>query len=213
MSSRQFPLSSQAFKSTFKMSSEITKRPTPLYQFDAPPLLSALGTWKPRPSPAPKPFSKVTANPLKIRIVTYNVWFDAGFKDQRTRALLDAVAKEEPDICCFQEVTTGFEQALRQHAFWRKNFVMTSLGDQAQLTRSWYGTLIMVKKSLLEKGGLDISVCFVDFPGSTTGRLLTMLELGPQGKAPSVSRLSLSTFFVVSAHLDHTPASRWMYSL
>jgi len=184
------------------MVTKVQKISTPLYHYKAPLSISSMGSWKEKtPPPHHESHQKNgITGPLNLRILTYNVWFDAHFKNQRTKALLEAAAKEDPDVCCFQEVTSGFEGALRQHPFWKKTYTMTSLGDQTKLTKSWYGTMIMVKKAWLEKGGFDVSACFVDFPGSTTGRMLTMLE---------VSRGGLSrTLRLGTVHLDYTPELR-----
>lgn len=111
-----------------------------------------------------------------IRVLTWNVWFEAMFQVERALALLECVKANKPDVCCFQEVTNKFEEALHADKDICRDWIMTSFDDQSKkLTKSWYGTMIMVRKKLLE--GYDANPSYVPFLGSTTGRCLTVLEL------------------------------------
>jgi len=49
----------------------------------------------------------------ELRVVTWNVWFDAMCAAERQLALMREVLAVAPDVACFQEVVPAFLQALR----------------------------------------------------------------------------------------------------
>lgn len=132
--------------------------------------------------------------PTKLRVATWNIWFDAMLKSHRDRYLLHLLQLEDPDVICLQEVTQSFEEALRANTFARDNWAISSLEDQQQATKSHYGTVIIVHKRL----GTNIKAVMSLFPGSNTGRSLLYVEL----KTPT------KTVRVGTVHLDYTPEQR-----
>src|ERR1700722_19491104 len=100
----------------------------------------------------------------QLRVLTFNIWFEAIFKEQRTREVIRLIQELNPDVCCFQEDTPMFEDILRRDPHWRK---------------SW--TMIVVKKPLImAEGRYSANAFFAGLPGTTTGRCLPVLELSPR---------------------------------
>jgi len=130
----------------------------------------------------------------QLRVLTFNIWFEAIFKEQRTREVIRLIQELNPDVCCFQEVTPMFEDILRRDPHWRKSWAMTGLADQLAFTRSMYGTMIVVKKALISaEGRFSANAFFVGLPGTTTGRCLTVLELSPRiVQGPAVRSLRIN---------------------
>ncbi|KAG8904505.1 hypothetical protein FRB99_001638 [Tulasnella sp. 403] len=89
-----------------------------------------------------------------LRLLTFNIWFDAFFKAERALAVIRIIEELEPDVCCFQEVTPQFEEALRTSKHFQRYWALTGLDDQLQLTGFGYGTLIAVKRDLFDTTGV-----------------------------------------------------------
>ncbi|KDQ11503.1 hypothetical protein BOTBODRAFT_177331 [Botryobasidium botryosum FD-172 SS1] len=200
------------------MEDQIQRIPTPLYHYDRPLLSFRPGAWQEHPGPTPSVSSSASASKrdketgsgvnTPLRVLTWNIWFDTRYKAERTHAFIRAVRAADPDVCCLQETTTAFEAILRADAYWRATWVMTALADQTDFTKSHYGTMICVKKSLMKGGrgkgrGFSAQSYIVAFPGTQTGRCLTVLELSPGSKLPNTPPILIGT-----VHLDYTPQLR-----
>ena len=119
--------------------------------------------------------------PIVLRILTWNIWFETSLKQQRTSGLIATIKSLDPlpDICCFQECTAGFESQLQQDGWWRNTWAMTKCADQFAVTGFSYGTMLFVKKELTEKMKFSAKAWFEPFEVSQTGRGLLFLELTP----------------------------------
>ena len=118
-------------------------------------------------------------NRIALRILTWNIWFENLFKRQRTSALITTIKSLNPlpDVCCFQECTSGFESLLQHDDWWRKTWVMTKCDDQFAVTGFTYGTMMFVRRELVGNMGFKARAWFEPFEVSRTGRGLLVLEL------------------------------------
>jgi len=116
-----------------------------------------------------------------LRILTWNVWFEILLKQQRTSALIATIKSLTPlpDVCCFQECTSGFEQQLEGDDWWRKTWAMTKCADQFAVTGFHYATMVFVRRELLGKMEFKAKTWFEPFGISQTGRGLLVVELTP----------------------------------
>lgn len=79
------------------------------------------GRWEPAlPSKGP-----TTIESLKV--VSYNVWFDAYELTKRRRALLDLLEEEDADVVVLAEVTKEFLDGLLAHPFVREQYTVSTL--------------------------------------------------------------------------------------
>ena len=126
------------------------------------------------------------ATSRSLRILTFNIWFDSSFQQERMNEVLNILEKEDPDVICIQEATRSFEEYIISNKFARKHWLLTSLREQQMLTDSWYGTMMAVKKSFLEEGWMP-QTYFLAFPGTECGRGLQLLEMQLPGEEGPVS--------------------------
>jgi hypothetical protein len=134
-----------------------------------------------------EPQSEGTADPISLRILTWNIWFENLLKQQRTSGLIATVKSLNPlpDVCCFQECTAGFELQLQEDDWWRKTWAMTRCADQFAVTGFHYGTMLFVRRELVGKQKFKAKARFEPFEASPTGRGLLVLELtSPKSKHP-----------------------------
>ena len=126
-------------------------------------------------------------NPVALRILTWNIWFENVLKQQRTSALIATIKSLDPlpDVCCFQECTAGFEEQLHQDDWWRETWAMTKCADQFSVTGITYGTMAFVRRGLVRKMEFEAKAWFEPFEASQNGRGLLVLELtSPRSKHP-----------------------------
>ena len=127
------------------------------------------------------PQSEESPGPTLLRILSWNIWFERLFKEERTSALIATIKALEPlpDVCCFQECTGGFELQLLGDDWWMDTWVMTKCGDQFAVTRSHYGTMVFVRRGLVGEMGFKVKAWFEPFEATRNGRGLLVLELTP----------------------------------
>ena len=120
-----------------------------------------------------------TSDPILLRILTWNIWFETLFKQQRTPGLIATIKALDPlpDVCCFQECTNGFELLLAGDEWWRETWVMTKCGDQFAVTGFNYGTMLFVRRELVGKMEFKAKAWFEPFEVTQTGRGLLTVEL------------------------------------
>ena len=125
--------------------------------------------------------SEETPDPVSFRILTWNIWFENLLRRQRTSALIATIKSLDPlpDVCCFQECTSPFERQLRGDDWWRKTWAMTRCADQFAVTGFNYGTMMFVRRELVEKMEFKARAWFEPFETSKTGRGLLVMELTP----------------------------------
>ena len=120
-------------------------------------------------------------NPIALRILTWNIWFESTLKQQRTSALINTIKFLDPplDVCCFQECTAGFESQLQRDDWWRETWAMSKCAEQFTVTGSHYGTMVFVRRELVGKMGFGAKAWFEPFQVTQNGRGLLVLELTP----------------------------------
>eukprot|EP00698_Gefionella_okellyi_P019124 TRINITY_DN5822_c0_g1_i1.p1 TRINITY_DN5822_c0_g1~~TRINITY_DN5822_c0_g1_i1.p1 ORF type:complete len:295 (-),score=28.95 TRINITY_DN5822_c0_g1_i1:147-1031(-) len=96
--------------------------------------------WQPLSSAA----SKMRA-PDSLRFLTYNIWFEDHFFDERMAALCKEVETSNADVICLQEVTDKSLARLLGHPFIQQNYI-TSDADAS--TFSDYGVTMLCRKTL-----------------------------------------------------------------
>jgi endonuclease/exonuclease/phosphatase family metal-dependent hydrolase len=77
-----------------------------------------------------------------LRVITYNIWFDSFYLDERFDALIRIVLTRSADVVCFQEVIPRVAAAVRSS---------TVLGEMYEISPfpvSPYGSMMLVKKFL-----------------------------------------------------------------
>jgi len=169
------------------------------------------------------PQSEEPSDPTLLRILSWNIWFERLFKEERTSALIAIIKSLSPlpDVCCFQECTSGFESQLLGDDWWMETWAMTKCKDQFAVTRSHYGTMVFVRRGLVGEMGFKARAWFEPFETTQTGRGLLVLELTPPrskhpvgGTNSPSSRNSLTLepsiyqLLIGTSHLDYTPEIR-----
>ena len=71
------------------------------------------------------------------KVLTFNVWFGSFQQQLRYDAIVRILVQEEPDVACFQEVTSTFLDTLKQSQFVAANYVIS------HTNRHGYGVLIL----------------------------------------------------------------------
>lgn len=89
----------------------------------------------------------------RLRVVTWNVWFDDLCKSERMAALLREVFSMAPDVACLQEVLPELAQALRACGW------LTDVYDISPFDVGAYGCMMLVRK--------DLQAEFVEVPLTT----------------------------------------------
>jgi len=107
--------------------------------------------WIPLPSSPPSlpPSTPPSLSFPPIKLYTQNLWFDDFYKKERIRAVLKFVEKEDPDIVCFQEVTSLTLSYISSNEFIRSKYFLTA-SDLSDLkgVDSHYFTMMLVKSTL-----------------------------------------------------------------
>ena len=57
--------------------------------------------------------------------MTYNVWFEDHFKEQRYHVILKMIKESQPDIVCLQEVTKPFMNILLDQSFIKHSYYIS----------------------------------------------------------------------------------------
>ena len=118
-------------------------------------------TWRAAFASSPGP------DPRSLRVITWNVWFDPFFFDERFEALIAIVLGKSPDVACFQEVTPRFAAAVRTSSIIAEAYDV-STNDVAP-----YGCMVLVRTEL------RASFQQVDFEETMMSRSLLVAELNP----------------------------------
>ncbi|CDW71412.1 UNKNOWN [Stylonychia lemnae] len=84
-------------------------------------------------------YRKCTTNVQELKFLTYNVWFDDHFRDQRYQVIHQMIEETDADFVCLQEVTQNFLFNLLQQKFLRQNYYVS--GNFI----SGYGVMILSK--------------------------------------------------------------------
>merc|ERR1711971_214567 len=113
--------------------------------------------------------SKLSSQPVKI--LTFNLWFSPDQREARTAALITAIHKLRPTICCFQEVVPSVAVALLQ-AF--PSWMSSDPGDGSSVHK--YGLLGLVEPDTQAHfsvralpTAMDRKLLMIEIPGLVVG--------------------------------------------
>eukprot|EP01038_Epipyxis_sp_PR26KG_P009614 gene9614-12946_t len=101
-----------------------------------------------------------------ISVISWNVWFDTFAQIRRYDRILSICALHQPDFICFQEVTTGFIDALKHSALLMNDYSCSDENLDGSTVEP-YGVLILTKRSINAK------FCFYPMPSRMERKLLT----------------------------------------
>eukprot|EP00002_Diphylleia_rotans_P019790 TRINITY_DN3821_c0_g1_i1.p1 TRINITY_DN3821_c0_g1~~TRINITY_DN3821_c0_g1_i1.p1 ORF type:complete len:294 (+),score=60.33 TRINITY_DN3821_c0_g1_i1:72-953(+) len=91
----------------------------------------------------PKPILTATDGVRRLKIVTYNVWFDIYQRKERTNALFALLRTLEADVICLQEATRAFVVHLTQDEWIMKHYAMSDAGRGDSVVP--YGVLTLTR--------------------------------------------------------------------
>jgi endonuclease/exonuclease/phosphatase family metal-dependent hydrolase len=80
-----------------------------------------------------------------LHVLTLNVWFDNIFQNERFSASIATIEQLLPDLVALQEVTDMFFELLTRSKKIQRAYYLSDY--KATKGKSWYGILILVKKS------------------------------------------------------------------
>lgn len=165
---------------------------------------SSKGRWghvSQRDGPFPPP-------PTKLKLVTWNISYDAQWPEERLDAALEHLEievfkcrrGERPGPCCIllQEVNEGVLPALLRNEWVRDNFFVTPID-----TKKWpnpslspYGNVTLIEKSLVV-----VDSCVVQYGSSSMGRtaVITDVKLRTVAGKDKIVR-------IINTHLESLPA-------
>eukprot|EP00347_Sterkiella_histriomuscorum_P002487 403367959 len=84
-------------------------------------------------------YIKDNEDKTEIKVMTYNVWFDDHFRDERYQVIINMIEQSDADFICLQEVTQAFMSSLLQNTTIRSTYFIS--GNHI----SGYGVLILSK--------------------------------------------------------------------
>lgn len=79
---------------------------------------------------------------MKLRVVTYNIWFDSFEKAKRLNFLIDLLEKDQADIVGLQEVTPVIISKLMAHQVIQKSFAISNCSVDP------YGVAFLIRKKI-----------------------------------------------------------------
>eukprot|EP01102_Stenamoeba_stenopodia_P009070 TRINITY_DN2658_c2_g1_i1.p1 TRINITY_DN2658_c2_g1~~TRINITY_DN2658_c2_g1_i1.p1 ORF type:complete len:418 (+),score=128.59 TRINITY_DN2658_c2_g1_i1:116-1369(+) len=127
-----------------------------------------------------------TTPQTRLRFVTFNVWFDDYFKEERALGLLDMIQKLDPHFICFQECTQTFLEIVKNQPWIYNHY---ALSDSVGSTIHPYGVLMLSKLPVRK---------FYKYKFKTSmGRRLLLAEVLYNVNGGQTKKLSVST-----AHLE-----------
>lgn len=131
-----------------------------------------------------------------IKVMTYNLWFREDLElSKRMKAIGDLIQHHNPDLICFQEVTSNIYQLLQKSGWWQEYKCTLSDKIAMYMDRPYF---------CMQMSKLPVnSVKCLPFGNSIMGRELLMAEINIQGATKLV---------LAASHLE-SPC-RWdqMYS-
>lgn len=101
----------------------------------------------------------------RLRVISFNVWFDSFYFEDRLDALVKILLSSGGDVVCLQEVTRRFETALRASK------IVSGIYELSPFAINPYGVMILARKTLAP------TFREVPFP-SEMWRKLLICELG-----------------------------------
>ena len=129
--------------------------------------------------------SSLEAAQSKLRVLSFNIWFDRREQVKRFEKLLEIISSDSinPDIICLQEVTPFFMKTiLSKNKFMQTNYIISDNPNNPN-TFVWYGTLIVIKKSLiLNQNANNIAFYQSEFETKQMRNLLTAKIVSSKSK-------------------------------
>jgi len=110
----------------------------------------------------------IEAERKKLKILSWNIWFDRYHFDERMNHIIEEIKENEPDIICFQEVTQFSLLHFENDEY--IGFTYDAMYDSK--VKSGYGDIILVKKTIKE--------CFMAieyYPETRMNRTITRVYL------------------------------------
>ncbi|XP_051194632.1 uncharacterized protein [Lolium perenne] len=109
-----------------------------------------------------------------IKVMTYNLWFREDLElSKRMKAIGDLIQHHDPDLICFQEVTSNIYQLLQKSGWWQE-YKCTLSDNLAMYMDRPYFCMQMSKLPV-------ISVKCLPFGNSIMGRELSISEIKIEG--------------------------------
>ena len=154
-----------------------------------------------------------------VVIATWNIWEDDRFADYRHPYILRELFEKEQgeegenahgrpsfDVITLQEVTPEFLAVLLAHTTVQTEWLVTDLAHQLDISPNPYGTVILIRKSLLVRGGYSVAAGFHEFGNTRMQRGLNFVELS--SRCTSGDCIGASQRPIVSVHLDFIAKAR-----
>lgn len=140
-------------------------------------------------SGTPKDEDLVLEKLNQLKIISYNVWFDAIAYEQRYRAQFEIFKQEQAHIICLQEVTQKYTKMLMQDEWICKHFYMTlDLSKNENIVP--YGCVILFNKHYF-----NVKQAFYNTFPTKMARRLTSVAL-------SLKQNDAFVFAISTAHLE-----------
>jgi hypothetical protein len=133
-------------------------------------------TWQPVSSVLD---STVTAPQNTLRLVTWNVWYEAVEQETRFSGFIKEISVipgPQVDIIALQEVTPQFLHWLQSSDHIQSDWLLTDRWDkshEAGIPNNWYGIMFLVRK----KWAGSVRGWAKRFPTSKQGRFVEMVEI------------------------------------
>uniref|UniRef100_A0ACD5Z1I8 Uncharacterized protein n=1 Tax=Avena sativa TaxID=4498 RepID=A0ACD5Z1I8_AVESA len=110
-----------------------------------------------------------------IKVMTYNLWFREDLElSKRMKAIGDLIQLHNPDLICFQEVTSNIYQLLQKSGWWQE--YKCSLSDKLAMYMDRPYFCMQMSKFPLD------SVKCLPFGNSIMGRELSVAEINVEGE-------------------------------
>lgn len=107
---------------------------------------------------------ETSSNPqtTSFKFLTYNVWFDSFFRDERMKELFEILKNTSPDFIGLQEVLPEFFQCLVQQKWVQENYYVSDINGESIKP---YGVVLLSKN-------FPHKVSLFDMPSQMSRKLL-----------------------------------------
>eukprot|EP00039_Didymoeca_costata_P016433 m.295143 g.295143 ORF g.295143 m.295143 type:complete len:343 (-) comp16393_c6_seq2:1131-2159(-) len=130
----------------------------------------------------------------KLKLLTYNVWFDKSNREERFMEVLSLLEKESPHVVCLQEICYDVLRILLQSELLRTNYFITN--PETVTKEDWYGTITLIQKGV----PVSASAKYFSYQKSFFDRAVTIITLPPGLRIGNhVTKHSIS---IGNTHLD-----------
>ncbi|KAJ3086813.1 hypothetical protein HK102_012411 [Quaeritorhiza haematococci] len=148
-----------------------------------PPHLFGKSTWWTDYKPvktSKQPAAAPTRTTTTLKILTYNIWFDALTLRLRTPHIIRLIEEHSADIVCLQECTEEFLRTLTSSPLIRSTYILSDVSGET--FKSWYGVVVMVKRKKKAGVGLSLEGCVQRrFSQTRMGRAVVRVRVRVEG--------------------------------